>query len=239
MDSHNTKKMAENGFNLAFLEAVDEGLLILGENARHLIYHILEKMYQVRRDQIPENPEALHKALEASVGSQAKVVEKLVAREFCSRLGLSFKGCEGLTLAETISYAKKHNQSTQLATLSQLLAQIRYLRTAVNVPEHWGTSVETSSEVRIPKERERAGPSIGPKSKTIIKDVMMEMLRAKGIDPQKTIMDSLAEPHHIPASPSERESVELQALSKALLESLKKDLLDTRNLKNSRSVRGP
>jgi hypothetical protein len=232
-----TREVAEDGFNLALLEAVDEGLLILGENARHLIYHIVEKMYRIKREQIPEKPEALHEALEGSLGSRARVVEKLIAKEFYSRLGLSFKGCENFTLAECISYAKKHNKNTDRATLSQLLAQIRYLRSAVNVPEQ--EILQNAKEVRVPQGHGREDPIIRPKAKPMIKDVIIEMMKAKGLDPERVLVkEFLAEPHRIQAPPSERESFEIRALSKALLESLKKDLLDAQNPPNRRHLRG-
>jgi len=51
------------------------------------------------------------------------------------------------------------------------------------------------------------------------------MVKAKGLEPEKVFaQEFLAEPYRIYASPSEREALEIRALTKALLESLKKEL---------------
>jgi len=181
MDPRRTREVVEDGFNLALLEAVDEGLLLLGEDARDLIYHIVENMYDIRRDQISEKPEALHEALEDSLGPQARVVEKLIAREFLSRIGLSFKGFENLTLLECIRYARKHSNNTDRLTLSQLLTQIRYLRVTINSPEQ--EILQNSKRVRAPQQQRRA-------------------------DPQRALMDHPVRPHHVQKSPSQPEPFE-------------------------------
>lgn len=233
MDSRDQRDMTENGFNITLSEAVHEGLFILGENARHLIYNILEKVYQVRREQIPEKPEALHKALEDSLGSQAKSVERLIVKELYSRIGLRFKGCEGWTLAECVNFAKKHNESNDRILLSGLLTQIRYLRDAVNTPKP--SLPQSSNEAYVPQEHRGADPSIRQKAKPTIKDVIVEMVKAKGLDPDKVLAkEFLAEPDRIYAPSNERESFEIRALSKALLQSLKKELFDAQNLRNPR-----
>jgi len=181
MDPRRTREAVENGLNLALLEAVDEGLLLLGENARDMIYHIVENMYDIRRDQIPEKPEALHEALEDSLGPQARAVEKLIAREFLSRIGLSFKGFENLTLPECISYAKEHSNNTDRLTLSQLLTQIRYLRVTINSPEQ--EILQNSKRVRVPQQHGRT-------------------------DPRRSPMDHLVRPHRVQTSPSQPEPLE-------------------------------
>jgi hypothetical protein len=110
--------MTENRFNRALLEAVDDGLLFLGESARHLVYHSVEKVFQISPEQIPEKPEAFHRALETLLGSGGKVIEKQIVKKLYSGLGLSFEDCEGWTLANCISYAKKRNKTIYRDLLS-------------------------------------------------------------------------------------------------------------------------
>lgn len=44
-------------FKEALIEAVDEGLLILGESGREVVYFHLQHSYGLKKENIPENPE--------------------------------------------------------------------------------------------------------------------------------------------------------------------------------------
>jgi len=102
------KSVDEAGrFRKALLEAVDYGLLALGERVRQVIYHHIERNYQVKREEIPEKIDAFRKALEGIFGAAAKVVEKLIAKNLYSILGLNFTENQNWTLVEYVNDAKK------------------------------------------------------------------------------------------------------------------------------------
>jgi hypothetical protein len=94
------------GFREALLEAVDYGLMVLGEIVRQAIYERIEKDHGLKRTEIPERLEAFHKALGSVLGVSAKTVEKLIAKNLYQRLGLSFTPRPEWTLIEYVDHAK-------------------------------------------------------------------------------------------------------------------------------------
>lgn len=92
---------------VALVQAVDEALLVPGEIVRTAIYERIERSYQVRREDIPEKVEAFHKALEELLGSSAKVMEKIIAKSFYTRLGMNFTEHANCTLMDYVNHVKK------------------------------------------------------------------------------------------------------------------------------------
>ena len=95
------------GFREYLLEAVDYGLIVLGKIVRQAIYERIEKDHGLKRADIPEQLEAFHKALESTLGVSAKTVEKLIAKNLYSRLGLNFTAHENWILVDYVNHAKK------------------------------------------------------------------------------------------------------------------------------------
>ena len=89
------------------LQAVDDGLLVLGEGPRMAIYGYIESSYQVRRENNPDKLLTFHRALQDLLGSGAKMMERLIARDLYSRLGLDFIEHNGWTLIDFMHHAKK------------------------------------------------------------------------------------------------------------------------------------
>jgi hypothetical protein len=96
----------EERFNRALLEAVDEGLLVLGSSVRDTVYYHVEKISGLRREKIPERLEEFHKALTSLFGAGAKMIEKLIVTRLYSRLGLNFEEYEEWTIVDYANYAK-------------------------------------------------------------------------------------------------------------------------------------
>jgi len=90
----------------ALLDAVDDGLNVLGENVRHLIYYHVGKEFHVSREEIPERLEAFHEALDSIFGAGAKIIERSIARSLYIRFGLSFKEHEDWTLVDHVNEVK-------------------------------------------------------------------------------------------------------------------------------------
>ncbi len=100
------KEPMRDEFDRALLEAVDEGLLIIGDGVGHVIYHHVERSFNVRREEIPEKLDLFQKGLEALLGVGARVPEKLIARKLYDKLGVSFEEHEGWTLVDYVNRAR-------------------------------------------------------------------------------------------------------------------------------------
>jgi hypothetical protein len=91
----------------ALLEAVDHGLMVPGEIVRTAIYERLERSYQLKREEIPERLGDFQVALQDLLGKGATVMEKLIAKNLYSHLGLSFRERDGWTLVDYVNHAKE------------------------------------------------------------------------------------------------------------------------------------
>jgi hypothetical protein len=102
------------GFRDILLEAVDYGLMVLGEIVRRAIYERIEKDHGLKRAEIPEQLEAFHKALGSVLGVSAKTVERLIVRNLHQRLGLNVTPRPEWTLIEYVDHAKTTSESIQV-----------------------------------------------------------------------------------------------------------------------------
>jgi len=91
----------------ALLKAIDSGLLVPGEIVRETIYERLETVYGIKREEIPEKLPAFHQALLELTRSVANVMERIIAKNLYSRLGLSFVSREDWTLIDYVSHVKE------------------------------------------------------------------------------------------------------------------------------------
>jgi len=94
-------------FRKALLEAVDEGLLALGESARRAIYWHLERRGSIRRDEIPDRPGDFAEALRAIFGEGADVLLRVAARRLYGKLGLAFEERAGWGFQEYAEHARE------------------------------------------------------------------------------------------------------------------------------------
>jgi hypothetical protein len=94
-------------FSNLLLEAVDDGLLMLGEAAREVIYDCIESSYQITREQIPEKLEAVHGALTDLLGKGGNMVEMIAAERLYKALNLAFEPNDDWVLTDYVNHAKK------------------------------------------------------------------------------------------------------------------------------------
>lgn len=80
----------ENRWRQLFLEAVDEGLLILGESSRKAIFFHLQNTYSLTREDIPSKPEVFVEGLRRIFGVGAKVIEESIVRSLYIKLGIKY-----------------------------------------------------------------------------------------------------------------------------------------------------
>lgn len=121
------RQVDEAEFKDILLNAVDHGLLVLGEIVRKTIYERLESSYQVKRADIPEKLESFHMGLTGLFGRRADVVERLIARKLYGKLRLTFGEHEDWTLVDYVNHAKKAARIGQ-ADESSLLRRFETIR---------------------------------------------------------------------------------------------------------------
>lgn len=99
--------MDKKKFNEHLIGAIDNGLQLLGESVRQVVYHYVERDSQLTREKIPERLEVFHETLEGTFGSGAKVIEKLIVRGLYDRLGVSFEDHQDWTIVDYVNNARK------------------------------------------------------------------------------------------------------------------------------------
>ncbi len=105
--------MFKPSFEKILREAIDEGLASLGESSKQAIYFHLEKGFNIKKQEIPNNIEAFSFAVEKIFGIGANFLETLILKGLYEKTGLkgeedSFKG---LTFAENVVAIKQKVES--------------------------------------------------------------------------------------------------------------------------------
>ncbi|MCJ7632511.1 hypothetical protein MUP77_08995 [Candidatus Bathyarchaeota archaeon] len=86
----------------ALIEAVDHGLLTLGESGREAVYFHLRNLASVKREDIPENLEVFQRGLERIFGAGSKMIETAIVRSLCQKLGIQFEEDKNRSFAERL-----------------------------------------------------------------------------------------------------------------------------------------
>jgi len=100
-------------FEKLFIEAVDEGLDVLGESGRQMIFFHLEKICSIKRHEIPNKPEAFAAGLEKIFGAGASVLEKLIVKSLYSKLGLKYEDKEERPFADCVNEVKEADDAKE------------------------------------------------------------------------------------------------------------------------------
>jgi len=98
---------SQESFEEILIEAVDSGLLILGESARKSIYFHLDRDFSLQKQKIPENPEALENALESIFGVGALVIEISILKNLTAKLGLEFEERKSFNFTDSVNKVRK------------------------------------------------------------------------------------------------------------------------------------
>ncbi|MBS7616913.1 hypothetical protein KEJ45_06930 [Candidatus Bathyarchaeota archaeon] len=101
-----TQARRGNSFEKAFLEAVDEGLSMLGESGRDVVYLRLQTTYAIKREDIISNLEIFAQCLRKIFGSGAEVIEKAIIKSLYGKLGMKFVEKKGYGFLEYLNEAK-------------------------------------------------------------------------------------------------------------------------------------
>jgi hypothetical protein len=97
----------DRNFEKLFVEAVDEGLNILSESGKQMVFFHLERDCAVDRQNISERSESFGKELEKIFGAGARVLEQQIIKNLYSKLGLRFEEKKGFSFED---YVKKARQ---------------------------------------------------------------------------------------------------------------------------------
>jgi ribosomal protein L23 len=95
-------------FEKLLLEAIDEGLSILGESAKQSIYYHLERSFNIKKEEIPSRITAFTQAIESIFGVGAEFIEILIIKRLYERIDVAFKWNEheGFGFAEYVTKAR-------------------------------------------------------------------------------------------------------------------------------------
>ncbi len=83
--------MIDNNLNKALIDAVDSGLLVLGENSRMAIYFHLDKTFKIKREEIALKFGEFKKALENIFGQGAEIIKAVITKELQTKLDLDLE----------------------------------------------------------------------------------------------------------------------------------------------------
>jgi hypothetical protein len=89
----------------AVIEAVDEGLLTLGESGREAVYFHLQSLCSLKKEDVPDKPEAFDEALRKIFGVGAEVIERSVVKKLYPKLGIDYIEKKNYGFANYISEA--------------------------------------------------------------------------------------------------------------------------------------
>jgi len=77
----------------------------LGESARYVIYHFIEKNFELKKEEIPEHPEVFKKAIISLLGKEgSKLIDELIVQEMAQTFKLEHKS--KLTFVEAVQAVK-------------------------------------------------------------------------------------------------------------------------------------
>ena len=96
-------------FEEVLLEAIDEGLSLLGESPKQAVYFHLEKTFKMNRLDIPDRIEEFTDAVEKIFGAGAKILEIQIMKCLFKKVGYTFKHHsrqKNLTFTEYIATVK-------------------------------------------------------------------------------------------------------------------------------------
>ncbi|MEM3704117.1 MAG: hypothetical protein QXX79_06870 [Candidatus Bathyarchaeia archaeon] len=93
-------------FKKALVEAIDEGLLMLGESGRDVIYFNLQHFYGLGKEGVPDNPEIFTRCLRKIFGSGAAVIESSILKILYRKLGIEYVEKKNYTFVNCLNEVK-------------------------------------------------------------------------------------------------------------------------------------
>lgn len=91
--------------NAQIVECVDAGLKQLGQSLSQIVYFYLKKNFGIKKEEIPNNPEAFSQMLQSIFGAGANLIEEQIVHKIQEKFKLCLNSNTGLV--EAIQTAKK------------------------------------------------------------------------------------------------------------------------------------
>jgi len=113
-NSKNREAENKTKFEEILLEAIDEGLSLLGESPKQALYFHLEETYNMNRQDIPYKIEEFTNAIEKIFGAGAKMLKIQMMKCIFKKIGYSFKHYpkqKSLTFKEYIAAVKREKNN--------------------------------------------------------------------------------------------------------------------------------
>lgn len=94
-------------FDIALLESIEEAIAgLLGREVVDSLYLNLKTKRSLNREDIPTNLQTLSNVFEMYFGLSARTIERAIARNLCTKLGVEFTKRGGYTLADYAEEAR-------------------------------------------------------------------------------------------------------------------------------------
>jgi len=113
--------LSKEEFDKLLLEAIDEGLASIGESSKQAIYFHLEKVFNIKRQELPDKIADFQHAIEKLFGLGANFLEILVMKRLHEKTGVVFEWHEStefafanyVAAAKRVFREKKGNQGNR------------------------------------------------------------------------------------------------------------------------------
>lgn len=96
-------------FQEILLEAVDEGLMVLGESPRAAIYFHIEKYSSLKKDEVPQRLNDFSTATRKIFGMGEPVMEKLILKRLCQKLNVNYESVKGREFQVAVEEIRKRS----------------------------------------------------------------------------------------------------------------------------------
>ena len=103
-------------FEEILLEAIDEGLSLIGESAKKVVYAYLEKMFKMSKEDIPYRIEDYTRAIEEIFGTGAKIIQIKTMRSLYKKVAYPIKQYpeeKSLTFTEYVATMKHEKEQRE------------------------------------------------------------------------------------------------------------------------------
>jgi len=105
-----------SNFEDLLLEAIDDGLAVLGESSKQVVYFYLENTFKMNKLDIPSRIEEFTGAIERIFGTGAKILEIQIMKRLFKKVGYSIKNYsdpKNLTFKEYVAAVKREKDNRE------------------------------------------------------------------------------------------------------------------------------
>jgi hypothetical protein len=121
------KSLLDSGFEKLMLEAIDEGLSLLGDCSKDVFYSHLDKAFNIKKQDIPNKIEEFTCAIERIFGNSAKLLEIEIMKHLYKKIEHDFEYPseeKDLFFIEYVEAAQKSTNATEKMQSRNLLLKL-------------------------------------------------------------------------------------------------------------------